>query len=157
MEIRENFQEIKLGDRKFKVTKVNARTGSYMLIKVGGILAPILSGFKGLNLKDLKDAKDINIDFSQVAKALMGLEEKDFHYIQDNCLRLCYEVLPGKLAPVLTDNNEFGVIGLDEDTASIMALTIHALIFNVKSFFSGSPLASLVGMSLNTFQQNSKI
>jgi hypothetical protein len=158
MNPKENHKDVEVNGRNFRVRKFDALTGSFMLIKLTGLLAPLLKNIdlKKLDLKEpntMDEASDINLDafdLPGIMSALGNLPEEDFKYIQGKCLRVCHESLSAGLTPVLNTNGSFAVMGLDEDTMTVMALTVHALVFNVKGFFTGSPLASLVGGLLNT-------
>lgn len=132
-------KEIELAGRKFRIKKFDARTGSYLMIKLMGILSPLL----GLLAGPKKDEEDIN--YTEVLTPLMKLPEEDFRYIQDKCLGICYEALPSGETKVLDSNGTFGVMGLEDDTATVMALTVHAVMWNVSSFFGGN-LLSLSGI-----------
>ncbi|MDQ7094215.1 hypothetical protein REC12_11505 [Desulfosporosinus sp. PR] len=146
----EKIVEIK--GRKFVVKKFDARTGSFMLIKVMGIVAPML---KGLDLNKIteKNKEEVNlndIDVIKVVSGLTSLSEQDFNYIHDKCLQVCFEVLPAGPARVMNSDGNFGVVGLENDSATTFPLVAHALIFNVMSFFSESPLAGILGGLLGT-------
>lgn len=150
MDKREIFKTVEISGRKWRIGKFDAMTGSYMLIKVTGIIAPLLKGLDRINLKDgeLPDIK--GIDTAGAMSGLSGLSEDDFNYVYNKCLQVCFEDLPGGPAQVLNPNGTFGVIGLDFDAATTLALTAHTLIFNVANFFSGNPLASALGGTLST-------
>lgn len=153
---RQQFKDVEISGRKFRIKKFNAMTGSFMLLKVIGILTPL---FKGVDIKKFKDAKsleDLNIDFAEALSGLTSLPEKDFNDIQVKCLNICFEDLPGGLTPVLNDNGTFGVIGLEDDTMTVMALTVHVLLFNMMGFFPGNLSSFPLEGILNTFQQNAK-
>jgi hypothetical protein len=145
----ENYKDVEINGRTFRIKKFDAMTGSFMLIKITGIIAPML---KGVDLKKLSesDGESFDFDYTIVLAEIGNLSEKDFTYVQEKCLQVCSEMLSAGMTPVLNKNGTFGVIGLEDDTVTIMALTIHALAFNVKGFFQGSPLASLLGGLLNT-------
>ncbi|SFU71158.1 phage tail assembly chaperone [Alicyclobacillus macrosporangiidus] len=151
----EKYKDVEINGRKFRIRKFSARDGSYILIKVMSILAPM---FQGLDLNQVQNVKDVSdvasngLDvFGMIAK-LITLSESDFNYIQEKCLRVCSEHLPSGFVPVLNDNGSFGVLNLEDDTVTVLALTAHALIFNLQSFFAGSPLQGLVGGLLATPQ-----
>lgn len=148
----DNFKVVKIKDREFSIRKFDARTGSFMLIKVAGLLAPMFKGLKGSNIKNVADGEVSGIDISGAMSVLATLSEQDFDYVQGKCLGVCAELLPSGPASVLAENGSFGVIGLEDDTMTVIALTAHALIFNVSSFFEGSPLASLVKEALSSIQ-----
>ncbi|QDX92069.1 hypothetical protein EEL30_06615 [Brevibacillus laterosporus] len=138
---------VEVGDRKFQIRKFPAKVGSFMIIRLTALIAPmftaaIKSNVKAKSVDEAKLADDI--DISGVLEQLTNLSEKDFDYIQEKALSVCYESLPGGLAPVLHANGTFGVENLEDDTVTVMALTIHALTFNMTSFFQGSGLGGLV-------------
>ena len=153
-------KEVEIKGRKFSIRKFDARTGSFMLIKVAGLLAPMFGKSFGVSFgKVVENAEDItmsDIDISGALSVLSTLSEKDFDYIQSKCLKVCYELL-AQPTPVLNDNGSFGVIGLENDTMSVMSLTVHALIFNVSGFFAESPLASMVGATLTSILPTAKM
>ena len=152
----ENYTDVEISGRKFRIKKFDARTGSFMMIKITGLLAPLFKNIDLGKFKDVKEASDVKLDafnISGIMTELGSLSEKDFNYVQDKCLQVCSEVLPAGMTPILNSNGSFGVLGLEEDTMTVLALTAHTLIFNVKGFFSASPLASLLGGLLTTSPQ----
>lgn len=149
----ENYKDIELSGRKWRIKKFDARTGSYILFKVLGLFTPVL---KSLDIKSIKEIKDENINLTEIAANMMSLEEKDFKYIQDKCLQVCYEILPGGPAPVLNDSGNYGVIGIENDIATVLGLTAHALVFNISGFFAASHSTLLGGIISNISRQDSK-
>ncbi|MGD8188572.1 phage tail assembly chaperone [Brevibacillus ginsengisoli] len=139
------YKDVEINGRTFRIRKFPARVGSFMIIKLTKILAPMFAGFKP-NLK-AKSVDEINVDYINiegVMEQLGKISEEDFNYIQEQALCVCYESLPGGHAPVLNPNGTFGVEGLEDDTVTVMALTVHSLIFNLTSFFQGNGLGGLV-------------
>lgn len=149
---KKNFKDIEINGRSFRLNKLDARTGSYMLFKLTKILTPILKNVKADNLKDF-DIDKINL--TELAGSLFELPEEEFRYIQDNCLQRVEEILPAGGAQVLNKHGIFGVGDIEFDTALVMNLTIQSLVFNVSGFFEDSPLASML-KGLNISQQNSE-
>lgn len=145
-----NDKIIEIKERKFKLNKMDARTGSYMLFKVTGILGPM---FKKMSLEDLENLTLDKLNIGDIIDSLCSLSEKDFKYIQDNCLKVVEEILPAGPAKILDKNGSFGVLDIEFDTGLIMALTVQSLVFNVMGFFAGSPLTSMM-KGLNIFQQD---
>ena len=159
MKAYEDFKEVEIKNRKFVIKKFDARTGGYMLVKVTGLIAPM---FKGLDLKKMQakedGAFDLNdIDISSIVSGLTSLSESDFNYIHDKCLQVCMENLPAGPTRVMNPDGSFGVIGLETDSASTLSLVAHALMFNVSSFFSGSPLAGMLGGFLSSKLSTAKM
>lgn len=160
----ENFKDIVVKDRKFRLNKMDARTGSYMLFRLVNILTPL---FKGVDLdkiaredeeNDKENAKSFldSIDLSSLASSLFSLKEDEFRFIQDNCLHAVEEVLPARNAPVLDKNGNYGVSNIEFDVALLMNLTVQSLIFQVKGFFNADLLSSLTKGS-NSFPLSSEI
>ena len=148
------FKEVTIRGRTFRVKKFGARDGSFIAIKVSAILAPM---FKGVDMdalaqgaKSAEDTSVAGIDLFGMVQELGNLSEKDFAYIQEKCLRVCSEQLASGYVPVLHDNGAFGVNDLEDDTLTVMALTAHALFFNLSGFFSESGLGGLFSGLLAT-------
>lgn len=143
-------KDVQIGKRNFRIKKFSAKTGSFVLIKVTKILAPL---FAGIKLSNVKSPEDVNVDDINITRAieqLSDISEQDFNYLQEQALRVCYEILPGGLAQVLNENGMFGVEDMEDDTATVMALMVHALAFNVTSFFQGNGLQGLLaGLASN--------
>ncbi|USG65162.1 hypothetical protein NDK47_24065 [Brevibacillus ruminantium] len=150
------FKDVEVNGRKFRIKKFSARVGSFMVVKLTAILAPMIAALKP-NLKAIStedvDLEDIDVtEIAGIVGHLGNIPEKDFAYIQDQALRVCYELLPAGPAQVLDDNGSFGVSDLEDDTVTIMTLTAHALGFNLTSFFQGSGLGGLVGGLISSRQ-----
>lgn len=150
------IKNVDIDGRKFILGKFNARDGSYILFKLVGILTPIFASMPADKLEKLDELSMDDINFTELASSLFSLPKDDFTYIQDNCLMVIKEMLPGGTPQIL---NEFGVWGNDDlefNTKIILELTIKSLVFNVSGFFGESLLKSL-HKGLTSFQQNAKI
>jgi hypothetical protein len=142
----QSYKDVVINERTFRIKKFDARTGSFMVMKITKLLAPIVKHLDLSKVKDVKQASDVDLgafDLSGIMNELGNLSEDDFTYIQDKCLKVCSEVLPAGLAPVLDKSGFFGVTDLEDDTMTVLALTAHAIIFNLQGFFQGSPLQKL--------------
>lgn len=154
MEIpKERFKDIEIEGRHFRLNKMNARTGSYMLFKVISIVSPII---KNINLDQLEEINVEDLNLTELLSSLFNLEEKDFNYIQDNCLKVVEEILPAGPARVLDEYGNFGVLDMEFNTPLILNLTVRSLIFNVQDFFSESLWGPLL-TSVNSYLQNLEI
>lgn len=121
---REEFKAVEISGRKWKIKKFDALTGSYVAYQLLMQALPMsgLSSVLGGLPKD---------------RPLMPRE--DFLALQRDCLGLCFEMtalngVPVDM-PVLMQDGRWAVDGLEHDTATVMALTVQALSFNVSSFF----------------------
>lgn len=153
MDIPVTYKDIEINDRKFRLNKMDARTGSYMLFKLMKILTPI---FKNVSEESLKDKKIEDLNLTELAESLFELREEEFKYIQDNSLYVVDEILKAGPQKVLNKSGEWGILNIEFDTALVMNLTVQSLVFNVQGFFEGSPLISMM-KGLNLSQLNSKM
>lgn len=146
----DEYKDVEVNKRKWRLTKFDAMTGAKVIKKLLPVVATL---FAKADVKNLKP-EEVNTDFARVVSALTDIKDDDFEYIQKACLRVTSEHLGAGVTPVLNDNESFGVIGLEHDTMTVLALTVHALMFNVTGFFADTPLDSFVGGIMNTFKQN---
>ena len=120
-------QVVEVAGKNYQLTKMDARTGSYVAFKVAGVLAPTMG---------ITDA---------MAAALMGMPRKDFDELQSLLLRTVNRLIEGPNGqqmpePVLTAKGDFVDDALAYDAATVIALTIRALMFNVGDFFGAAGL-----------------
>lgn len=151
MEIPENYKNIEINGREFRLNKIDARTGSYMLFKIIKILAPV---FKDLDLSKTDDFSLEEINLTDALAGVLDLPEKEFRYIQDNCLKTVQEMLPMGPTSIIDKDGNYGVEGIEFDVALLMNLTIQSLVFIVSGFFGENPLGSILE-GLNLSQQSS--
>lgn len=151
----ETFKDIEVSGRKWRITKFDARTGSKVVKKLIPIAASLF-GDTDIKKVAMSKPEDMNINFASVVFALASMTDDDFDFIQNACLRVTGEALGAGFTPTLNDNNSFGVVGLEFDTSTVLALTAHSLVFNVAGFFDGTPLASMAAGMFSSFQQNSQ-
>lgn len=121
-------QVVEVAGKKYQLTKMNARAGSYVAFKVAGVLAPTMG----------------NTD--AMAAALMGMPRKDFDELQSLLLRTVLRLVEGPDGqqmpePVLTADGDFVDEALAYDVATVINLTIRALVFNIGDFFGAAGLS----------------
>lgn len=124
-----------------------------MLVKVTGLIAPML---KGIDIKKIQAKEDgafdlKDIDIPSIVSGLTSLTEQDFNYVHDKCLQVCFENLPAGPTQVMNPNGSFGVIGLETDSSTILALVAHTLMFNVTGFF-GAELFSSISRGISSMK-----
>ncbi|MDY6148957.1 MAG: hypothetical protein SPI35_08085 [Porphyromonas sp.] len=125
--LKQKNQVIEVAGKSYQLTKMDARTGSYVAFKVAGVLAP--SGGKS----------------AEMAAALMGMPRKDFDELQSLLLRTVNRLVDNGNGqqlpePVLTADGSFVDADLAYDAASVIQLTVRALVFNVGGFFAAAGL-----------------
>lgn len=116
---------IEVKDKKYKLSKLDARTGSYVAFKLAAVIAPAL--------------KNNNVEqaLSQVSK----LPRAEFDEMQTLLLQTVTEVkdVNGEELPMpLMRNGAFIDEELTYDVSAVMQLTVQAAIFNVGDFFAGN-------------------
>lgn len=132
---REQFKDIELMGRQWRIGRFDALTGSYISSMLLMQVLPM----------GLEDQLGIKIP---IASERSLMDKKTFMALQADCLRVCSEVknvggVPAAL-PVLLPEGRWGVEDIETDIAIVMGLTIHALIFNISDFFQGNALESLI-------------
>ncbi|TWH46331.1 phage tail assembly chaperone [Sporomusa sp. KB1] len=134
MSKREDHKIVELAGRKWRIEKFDALTGCYIAYKVMGQVLPM-----GMDALVKGEAANTIVP----GPKLPVMSRQEFTELQFDCLGVCYEVLPAGKAPVIGENGAWGVAGLENDTVTVMTLTVHALIFNISSFFDGNALKDL--------------
>jgi len=136
MSKRETDKIITIGKRKFRIEKLDALTGSYIVFTLMEKFLPMGMEAKA-GLENMPQNRQL-------------LSREEFFQLQRDCLGVVSEVLPAGSRPVIAENGHWGVSDLERNTQLIILLTIHALAFNVADFFGGQGLqelkASLVGI-----------
>lgn len=136
--------EINGTTRTFKIKKFDALTGSYLLYS---LINKMLPAFLESGVVDeVRSQTGGEPNLANLGSAISGAEmsEADFRKLQMTCLRACSEVLPAGEVPVIDSRGYFGVADLENDVAAVIGLTIQALTFNVKGFFNGGGLSSIL-------------
>ena len=137
--LKQKTQIVEVAGKSYQLTKMDARTGSYVAFKVAGVLAPS-SG-----------------KTAELAAALMGMPRKDFDELQSLLLRTVNRWSDNGngqqlTEPVLTAMGDFVDEALAYDAACVIQLTVLALIFNVGGFFAAAGLnlpAELTGKHMS--------
>lgn len=151
------YKDIEINERKFRLNKLDARTGSFLLFRLIKIIAPLFKNLD-INKNEGEEASNLmdDINITELVSSICDLPEDDFRFIQDNCLQVIEEVLPAGPSKVIDKYGNYCILDVEFDTMLLMNLTIQSLVFNLKGFFEGSPLTSM-SKGLSFFQQNSKI
>lgn len=158
MNIPEKTKNVEINGRKFILKKMDARIGSFMLFKLMKLLPSIIENLdiEKIDLENLSLDSLKKLNLTKMLEPVFEMPEKEFSYIQDNCLKVVDELLNAGAQPVLQKSGEWGVNDIADNLGLVTNLTIQSLAFNVMGFFEGSPLTSLLG-NVTSFQQNSKI
>jgi hypothetical protein len=135
--MREPYKDIELSERKWRINKFDALTGSQLLRKFMAAREADPQTFVGT------------------------LSDEDFAVIQSACLRSCGEIteVAGNAVslPVLNASGSWGVANLQNDTVTVYMLTIACVSFNLSSFFDASVLKGLEKIAMDFSPSNAQI
>lgn len=129
------FTDVEINGVKYQVGRFKARTGSWI---VAQILTKMLPSFIERAL-----AKEAG---AQLASGRALLSEEEFENIQGHALAVCRRYEGGIPMPVFVPPNTWAIKELEYDLMTVMALTAHALVFNVTPFFAEGGLSQLLGL-----------
>jgi hypothetical protein len=136
---RETTKIVELSGRRWQIGKFDALTGSYVAYQLMFRVLPSVFQFLPGTPEGMEALKSVQ------GSQLMSREE--FGSLQRDCLSVCAEFkqvgATEAAIPVQIASGAWGVEGLEDDTVTVLALTAHALIFNVSSFFDGNVLTGL--------------
>lgn len=136
-------KELTIDGEKYLVKKMDARLASYVAFQMKAFMP-----------------KNISMD-DAVGSAQAGMTRKEFFALQNDCLSVCYHVMPAGETCVLAPDNSFISKDLEMNPRAVAMLTISSLAFNVTDFFDvgflkelgttlSSMMPSLVKMSPNS-------
>lgn len=125
--LKQKTQIVEVGGKSYQLTKMDARTGSYVAFKAAGVLMPAMG------------------NSAAIASALTGMPRNDFDELQSLLLKTVNRLIEGPNGqqmpePVLTAKGDFVDEELAYDVAAVINLTIEALMFNVGGFFGEAGL-----------------
>ena len=130
---REAFKDIEIGGRKWRIGRFDAMTGSYITMLVLMQMLPM--------------GMDEQIGMGSLGKGRSLMDKQTFFDVQADCLKVCSELqsIGDSVAPipVMLSDGRWGVAGVEEDMPTILALTVHTLIFNISDFFQEGALNDL--------------
>lgn len=143
--------ELKIGERTFKLRAFDPLLGNYILTK---LLTAVLPMGLGKFLKKELDAEVIPL--AETPSTPM-MSKKEFLELQRDILSHCDEILDAGPSPVVREN---GTYGIQNFTMAIsLQLLIASIAFNFSGFFEEgqSLLASLLDLEdLDLFPANTK-
>lgn len=127
MELKKKTEDIEVNGKKYRLQKMDARTGSYLAAKLAVFAVPLMNKEQKVNAEDF-------------GKLLSAMDFKEFSELQNTVLRTVLKIVEtptgDELPEMLLDKfNEITDEELAYDTASLIQLTVRALIFNIGGFF----------------------
>lgn len=118
---------VDVNGRKYRLTKMDARTGSYVAAKIALLCAPLLKGGK--------------VDEAAIGQMLPALNRRDFDELQTILLKTAQAVKgEGIYEPVCKADGSIIDDDLRYDVSTLIAITVNAIMFNVGGFFNEAGL-----------------
>lgn len=117
----EKTKEVEINKRRYQLHRFTAETGSWVAYMV---MTKILPSWVGAALPATNKSGGAE------------LSEEDFRKIQQYCLRYCFEISEGAPIRVILDDGRWANPELAYDLPTVMALTTHALMFNLAPLFN---------------------
>lgn len=137
------FTDVEINGTKYQVGRFKARDGSWVVAQV---LTKMLPAFL-----EQAFAKETG---ANLASNRAMLSEEEFVNLQGHALAVCRRYENGVPMPVFVLPNTWATKDLEYDLTTVMALTIHALVFNIAPFFAEGGLSQLLallpGLGLNS-------
>ena len=121
MSSRETFKIIDIGDKKYRLEKFDALTGSYMLFT--------------LMQKFLPSMFEQHVSSFNLPAGRSEMSKEEFQKLQADCLSVVSVVRGSNTLIPVIDMNGYLQEELQKDTVAVVALTVHSLKFNLESFF----------------------
>lgn len=127
--LKQKTKIIEINGVSYQLNKMDARTGSYIAFKVSGVLNTAVNG-----------------DSEAIGAAVMGMPRREFDELQTLLLKTVNRLVEAPNGqqipePVLTVRGDFVDEALAYDPATVIQLTIQALVFNVGDFFGAAGLS----------------
>ena len=129
---KEKEKFIDVNGQRYKLTKLDADTGSYVAFKIAGVALPLLMGVQGKVTKD---------NIKLLSQAIASMNRADFLEVQKALLGTVVKIQSAggvdMPMPVLKADGSYAEDELRQDAQTVISLTIQAALFNVGGFFSG--------------------
>ena len=124
-------KDVDIAGVTYQIGRFTARNGSW-------ILAQVLT-------KILPSAMEGGLGTAALSSGLAAISEDDFASMQSHSLAVCRRYENGVPMPIFIRPNTWAVKELEFDLVAVMALTVHAMTFNLNSFFEGDGLSQILG------------
>jgi hypothetical protein len=154
MPVRESSRVVTINERKWKINKFDALTGSYIALKMLSKISHIAVGVFSGNLTDQA------VIAMAIASEIGTLTKQEFVEIQSECLHVIKEIeIVGDKeieSPVRLPDGRWGVKDIEDNGLLVMTLTSHVLLFNLTSFFDVSALNGVKESFVGLIPSNAK-
>jgi len=144
----------------FRVRKLNALDGSFMLKFVAEKLIPLIDSFQSIFVDHDDDEKNVeavaekrtDAVLNVIPKALASISKEELYDFQKQCLNNVDILLEAGYQKVMS-GDDFGTEVVEYDPLLALLLCYDVVSFNFASFFGGKGLSSVLKLQ-NSFQRN---
>lgn len=130
-----NTFDVEIGGTKFQIGQFKARDGSWILAQILTKMLPAI-----VEKAFVKEAG------AKLASNRAVLTEEEFSSIQGHALNVCRRYENNIPMPVMLNPTTFAIKEIEYDLTTVIALTIQALVFNIKPFFEEGGLSQVMGL-----------
>lgn len=154
--MREMEKHITLNNEPYRVRKMDAFSGSYLLKFLLEKCLPMVQAAQGLFGDQAADKDHADKDHAAgddgakalplISQALSSVSEDDLRTIMSKCLSYADKSLPAGWQPVMSKGS-FGVADLEYDLPTCLLLCYHVIAYNCEGFFGdgGSLISQMIG------------
>ena len=136
--------EIDGEEKDFRITKMNAFDGAYLMKIVTEKALPLLQEA----VTRTENETDSNADLKMIGelgqRLLSSMDSVELKKLMTICLQTVDMSYPAGYQKVVDSRGNFGVSELEYDTAACLRLVYEVVMFNCAGFFEGSGLSSLL-------------
>ena len=126
-------KDVEINGVRYQIGRMTAKAGSWVATQIFTKVLP--SAIEGQMNK-------LGLDSLPQGRATMT--EEEFSNLQDHCLMVCrrYELVGNidTALPIMPRPGFWAIKELEYDLLTVVALTVHALVFNISPFFDGDAL-----------------
>ena len=149
----EDTEDVVVNGNRYQISRMNAAVGSWLLFKLIDSLRKLFSDNSveqtpGTAIQETDDTHKAQAAHALVQAMLMTLDRNLFEQVQKEALKVVgqYAAVGEQevVLPVVTANGLIPV--LRNDIAGVVALTSHALYFNLSPFFLTGGLSTVLPM-----------
>lgn len=138
--MRELFKELVLGENRYRIGKMTARTGSWVASQFASYVLPAAAQ---------SAAKLVAVELPATPNRSRTMTEAEFYNLQDHCLAVCsrIRVEPNGSEvyyPLIHDSGRWNFDDLETDAVTVTILTVQALMFNITPFFADGAMDNLI-------------
>lgn len=134
--------ELEGENKSFRLTKMNAFDGAYLMKIVTEKAMPLLQEAVASTRKG--ESTDLKLITDMLPRLLSSMSAEELKKLMILCLQTVDISLPAGYQKVVDSRGNFGIADLEYNTAACLRLMYEVVIFNCSGFFEESGLSSLL-------------